>query len=320
MPAPRVVATYRLPWHFKVGRREVGQAIPAASACGTMPPRNGPGNSSGQQLMTEDTATPGLSGRATPRLLPQEPTIQSPPTSSSLSEGEPQAVSLPVSSPTPARRPGANVVAGRKRPLNEADLDDGDSQSTPARRVRPRPNQGNNANAGPSAPVANDSRSGPFTTAAKTGTVQRPTPHGIPSLNGSSTSPPMTATPSTAQPDASNTELGLSTPRLQENNSYSPPIESNTAVLRATNPRTGPVSGNIEIWLQGEGLPTAFTLYARFGTNVTETVSLLFIYARLLILVLDGSECDFAVLYASLHKSCWPCQGHTIMFTPSRCS
>ena len=56
----------------------------------------------------------------------------------------------------------------------------------------------------------------------------------------------------------------------------SQPAETNSTVLRATNPRSGPVSGGIEIRLAGEDLPTTFTLYARFGTMVTATVSPMF--------------------------------------------
>ncbi len=54
------------------------------------------------------------------------------------------------------------------------------------------------------------------------------------------------------------------------------PVESTTTVLLATNPRSGPVSGGIEIWLSVDGLPTTSTLYARFGTKVTVTVSPIF--------------------------------------------
>ena len=53
----------------------------------------------------------------------------------------------------------------------------------------------------------------------------------------------------------------------------SQPAETHSTVLRATNPRSGPVSGGIEIWLSVEDLPTTFTLYARFGNMVTATVS-----------------------------------------------
>lgn len=269
VPSHRVVATCRLPWHFKVGKRQVGQGIPTVSARGTVPPQNGPSGTSGQQ---GDTATPRPNGRAGPGLPIQD--IQSSPASSTLSEGEPPVVPLPSPNPTPVRRPDTNVVPEplqRKRRRNEAGLDDGDPQAiTAERHVRPRLDPGNNAIPGPS---ANHSRSGPSTTAAETGATQRPTPHDIPPLNGSSTSPPTSATPSTALPDTPRMEPGPFTPQLPGQNSHSQPIESNVAILRVTNPRTGPVSGNMEIWLLGEHLPTAFTLYARFGTNVTATVS-----------------------------------------------
>ena len=46
-----------------------------------------------------------------------------------------------------------------------------------------------------------------------------------------------------------------------------------TTVLRAANPRSGPMSGGREIWLEMENLPATFTLYAKFGDRVAATVS-----------------------------------------------
>jgi len=53
-------------------------------------------------------------------------------------------------------------------------------------------------------------------------------------------------------------------------------VESTYTVLCSVNPRKGPVSGGIEVWLAVDDLPTTFTLYARFGTQVAATVSPIF--------------------------------------------
>ena len=56
-----------------------------------------------------------------------------------------------------------------------------------------------------------------------------------------------------------------------------PPVEETAVpIIRAASHRRGPTSGGIEIWLAVEDLPTTFTLYARFGTMVTATVSPMF--------------------------------------------
>ena len=52
--------------------------------------------------------------------------------------------------------------------------------------------------------------------------------------------------------------------------------EEAVPVVRATHPQSGPMSGGTETRLIGEDLSTAFTLYARFGTVVTATVSRMF--------------------------------------------
>jgi hypothetical protein len=130
----RVVATCRLPWQFRVGKRQGGQGAPTAPADGALPSQNGAGSPGGQHPITGDTSTPRPCTGAELRVPPLEPTTLSSPTSSSLSEGEHQVVSLMPSSNIQApagRYPGANVIVEptqRKRGRAEADLDDEDSQ------------------------------------------------------------------------------------------------------------------------------------------------------------------------------------------------
>ena len=64
--------------------------------------------------------------------------------------------------------------------------------------------------------------------------------------------------------------------RSRRSNRFAQPVESCNTVVMTTNPRSGPVSGGIEIWLDGEELTRPFALYARFGTQVVETVSSIF--------------------------------------------
>ena len=273
-PSQRVVATCRLPWHFTVGKRRGGQGAPAAPADGTVPLQHDASSPIGQPPMSIDTPTPRPCARAALGV----PIVESSPGSSSLSEGEPQGVPFVPSSNTQAPAvwgPGAKGVAGstqRKRTRTEAGLDGGDLHNTTfERHVRPRleawdNNPPSTDPAGPSAPPANHSRSRPLTTAAGPGVTQGTTPHGASSLNGSSNSPATSATPTASQPNPP--------PRpVQGHPNSAQPAETSNTVLRSTNPRTGPVSGGIEIWLEAQDFPTAFALYARFGTQVTATVS-----------------------------------------------
>ena len=199
-----------------------------------------------------------------------EPLRLSSPGSLSLSDGDQERFCVPTSNAQApvACDPGTNRVAGpkqRKRRRDDTDLDDEDSQNTTVQRnVRPRRDKRNNAppgpagSSGPSAP-ANHSRSHPFTTDGTT-------PHGGPSSNGSSNSPDTSAIPLAPR-------LDPSLRPVQGHQSSAQPVEANDTVLRAANPRSGPVSGGIEIWLEMEHLPTAFTLYAKFGDKVAATVS-----------------------------------------------
>lgn len=277
VPSQRVVATCRLPWHFTVGKRRGGQPAPAASAGGAVPHQDEAGSPSVQPPMILDTPTPRLCPRAELGVPIVEPSILSSPGSSSLSEGEHQGVSFVPSSNTQApaaRGPGAKGVAGstqRKRGRTEAGLDGVDSHGTTGgRHVRPRLDRWDDhpstGPAGPSAPPAGHSRSHPIPTAERPGVTQGTIPHGDSSLNGS---PATSATPTASQPNPA--------PRpVQGHPNPAQSAELINTVLRGANPRRGPVSGGIEIWLEAQDLPTTFTLYARFGNRVTATVSPIF--------------------------------------------
>jgi hypothetical protein len=283
-PSQRVVATCRLPWLFKVGKRKRIQGAPAAPAGSNVPGKDEAGGPSGQHPMAVGTPTPLACVRAELGVPTVEPLIQSSPESSLPPEGGHQGVLFVPSAQAPAARgPGAQEVVRptqRKQGRAEAGLDDEDSQNIIVERhVRPRPEQWNGAHStgpvGPSASPAYHFRSRPITTATDPGVTQRTTPHGISSSNSSSNSPATSANAiaTTAAPTASQPDPPLRSERYQIS---ARPDEPTTAVLRSTNPRTGPVSGGIEIWLGVDDLPTTFTLYARFGTQVAATVGPIF--------------------------------------------
>ncbi len=274
----RVFASFRLPWHFKVGnqrRRQYTPAAPAIPANVTPPSWNEYGSPIRQQSMVIETPTSRLCATAALSGPTLEPLILSPPVSSPLSEGGHQAVSFVPSSNTQtlaARDLGAKEVgepAQRKRGLSEADLDDeGSRESTGGRRVRPRLEQWNDPPSTrtdrPLSPSANQVHPRPFTTATATEVTQETTL--VPSSDGSSNAPATSVTPWVSQ-------LAPSLHKVQGHQSSARPVELVTTVLRAANPRCGPVSGGLEIWLEMDDLPTNFQLYAKFGDKVTPTVS-----------------------------------------------
>ena len=255
----KVVATCRLPWHFKVGNRQADQGPAGTSANGAVPSQINPGYPNIQQPMAVDTSTPRPCARnelVVPILIPSSPT------SFSLSEEEHQGTSCVPTTDTQAsvaRSTGVSRAAGsrpRKRSRLEASLDDEDSYHTTGN----RPTRGI-ASCGTtrrSTPTPNHSRSRPITTA------EGITPHGVSSSDGSP------ASPSAPQPHLSSRPIQA---RAQAHQSTAQPTELVTTVLRAANPRCGPVSGGPEIWLEMEDIPTSFTLYAKFGDRVTATVS-----------------------------------------------
>ena len=307
-----VVVTCRLPWNFRVGKQKAGQSAAAAPTGREVTPQNDTDNLSRQHSMLCDIPTP----RGT-RAPTQEPMILSSSSSCSLSEEEHQAMPcVPDSnSQTPAaRRPGTSTAAQPLRRKRGREADDTDTQDAgDGRRVRrEHDQQQRNDTAGTeglSATAANPSRSQPATTAAESRS-HTPPRHGVPS-SGTSSSPATSAT-SAPQPGPPDTEPNLPLRPVQVLQGLSQPTETKSTVLRATNPRSGPLFGGIEIWLAGEALPTTFTLYARFG-NVVTAVSPMFIYHPSLLMPLsDGSDCDDPVLYTSPFESTRLCEGHAI--------
>ena len=272
-----MVVTYRLPWNFRVGKQKAGQSAAAAPTAGAVTPQNDADNFSRQQSMLCDIPTP----RGT-RAPTQETMIPSSSSSCSLSEGEHQAVPfVPYSNSQPpaARRPGTSTAAQplqRKRGREDDGADPQDAAD--GRRVRRKHDQQQRndpaGTEGFSATAANPSRSQPAPTATGSGATHRPTQRGVPS-SGTLSSPATSAT-STSQQDPSNMEPNPPPRPAQVQQGLSQPAETHSTVLRATNPRSGPVSGGIEIWLSVEDLPTTFTLYAKFGNVVTATVSPMF--------------------------------------------
>ena len=280
----RVVATCRLPWHFKVGKRQSGQG--SASASGAVPFQKDPSSPSEQVPMAVDTQTPRPSARNELGLATLVSLLLSSPGPISLSEGEHQGTPCvpPSNSQAPvARDQAATLVAGpmqRKRGQGEADLDDEDSHNHSWRRpIREQLDNALVGTAGPSAPSANHSPSRPFATPS--GTI----PHGVSSSNSPSNSPATSATPSAPQPDPS-------LHPVQRHQSPAQPVEQTSTLLRAVNPRCGPVSGGIEILLEVEDAPTTFPLYAKFGDKIAATVSstLHHFPSPLLISILVGLE------------------------------
>ena len=264
--SPEVVATYRLPWRIKVGKRQPRQRVAVASASDVVPCQNDPGYPSRQQAIVVDTPSPRPRARNELGGPTQETLIPSSPASLSVSEGEHQgAPCVPTSNTRAPVARHVHWVAGsrqRKRGRTEVALDDGDSYNVTEK--RPRLERRNNdpiGATGPSAPTANYSRLRPMTTAAGI------TPHAVSSSDGS---PPASATPSAPRPRPSSRPVQA---QAQAHQSPAQPTELNTTVLRAAHPRCGPVSGGPEIWLEMEDLPTTFTLYAIFGDRVAATVS-----------------------------------------------
>jgi len=271
-PSQRVIATCRLPWLFEVGKLQRGQGAPAGPAGSAVPEASWP---SGLHHMEVDAPSPRARVKAEPGVPTVESLIPSSPGPSPPSEGEYQGVPFAPSSNAQAplaHDPRVKEIKQRKGDRVEAGLVDRDSEQTPVeRRVRPRHEQWNSVPstglAGLSASAAYKSPSHPFTTAAGPGVTQGTIPHGV----SSSDSPATSATPTPTTPTAPQLDSSV-----HGRQSSAQPAESSTPVLRSTNPRKGPVSGGIEIWLSMDNLPTTFTLYARFGSEVVPTVSPIF--------------------------------------------
>ena len=276
VPSQGVVAACRLPWNFRVGKQKAGESAPAAPVGGTVSPQNGADNLSRQQSMFCDTPTSrGI------RAPTQEPMVLTSGSPCSLSEGAHQEMPyVPYSDPpTPAaRRPGTIAAAQPLRRKQGREEDGTEPQDADwGRRVRPRYEQKQRNTAGSdglSATVVNPSCSQSAATAAGSWTTKRTDRRGVPS-NGTPSSPATSAS-SASQLDLPNMEPNLSLRSAQVQQDLSQPSETHNTLLHATNPRSGPVSGGIEIWLDGEDLPTTFALFARFGESITQTVGLMF--------------------------------------------
>ena len=341
-----VVATYRLPWHFQVGKRQDGQGA-AAPADVTLPFRDGGGSANEQDPIPGDSPTPRPCAGAELRAPTLEPMMLSSPGPSSLYMGGYQAANFVFGSGTQAlaaRSLGAKGVAKArkcKRRRDEADLDDEDSQMfTGRRRVPPRPSTG-----GSSAPRSTraikfrvsadsvaDSYSSIGSSAAQSSIGSSIAPSSIAPSSisnsfpiGSSFDPysiipfmtpssigPYLSTLSSVDPWVAQPDLSLHPVQVEYSDRPAEPI---TTVLRGANPRRGPVSGGIEIWLDTEDLPTTFTLYAKFGDGVAVTVSSTFHLFSSSNSTLVGSECVYAIMYSSLHKSSRSRDGYTISFS-----
>ena len=270
----RVVATCRLPWNFRVGKlQKARQSAPAAPAGGKVTPQNRADDISRHQSMSCDIPTP-LGTRAPT----QEPMILSSSSPCSLSEGGPHVNDCVPFKPQTydPRRPWAAQPLQRKRGREEDATEPQDAgKGPPVQRKHDQQQRNDTARTeGLSATAANPSRSQVATTAAGISTTHRSTQSGAPSSGTSCYL--TTSADSASQSDPPNMEPNPPMRPAQVQQGLSQPAETHCTVLRAANPRSGPVEGGIEIWLFGEDLPTAFTLYARFGTMVTATVSPMF--------------------------------------------
>lgn len=287
-----VVATCRLPWQFKVGKRQHGPGACTAPSGSAIPPWDGAENTYEQHPVIFGTSTPrhcDEAVRRAPRANAQEPLVQSPP-ALSHSEGEPQA--NPISHPQTCLYPDSNQVAGppterRKRRRDAAGLDEGGAQTpTAGRQVRRRRELADNIGAGSKSNNAQPNPSRPHLAAAPTGLEAAPTLR-VPNLSVlSSGFPAARVTPSGVPPSSSSmsdSESTLEPPANHVSRSQqrvgtdtrdtAPETEPVNTTLQATNPGNGPVTGGIPIWLSVVDPPTNFPLFAIFGTNVTATVS-----------------------------------------------
>lgn len=266
-----VVAICRLPWRFMVGKRQGGQGALAAPADIILPFRNGASNTNEQYFTTGDTPTPRPCTGAEPRAPTPEPSSSTP---LFPPEREYRAVSpVPsfIAQALAAPGLGSQGVAEpmqRKRGRARTDVSDEESrESTGGRRVRSRLGQWDDAPPGwLLSPSANQIQSRPFTTSVETGIPQGTA---LVSSSDGFHGPAASVTPWVYQP-------APSLRSVQGYQSSARPDEGIDTVLHATNPRRGPVSGGIEIWLLVDGLPTTIGLYARFGTHVAATVSPIF--------------------------------------------
>lgn len=287
----RVLATFRLPWHFRVGKPPIGQAAFVPPAGGTVHPQTSDENLYEQQTVTGDTLTPrpNVEPVRRPPGNAQEPSVQPAP-ALSPSGGEAQVTPTSYSQiSTPRLHPDPNLAArpSQKRRRDAADLDDGDAQTATGRRqVRPRLDPGYNAgvrsrtrNPRPNTPRAH-------LTAAPTQDETNPTLCGLGPSGGPfaiSTAPATSSgTLSPSEPDSETTSDPSDNHTTGSQQRAGPDTRGRDTIpepdgaditIHSINPDHGPVTGGIPVWLSVPNLPTEFHLFARFGPNVTSTVS-----------------------------------------------
>lgn len=92
--------------------------------------------------------------------------------------------------------------------------------------------------------------------------------------DGSSSSPsPPASPPQNAAPNPEPISWGL--PQQQQGVAQPRTEDEASPTLTEVNPESGSVTGGARIWLKGMGFPARFPLFARFGSAVVPTVSLM---------------------------------------------
>ena len=293
---PRIaLATFRLPWHFRVGKRPNGHATCAAPAGSIVPPQtqNGAENPYEQYPVAGATSTPRPcveAVRRVPRGNERELLVQ-PTSAPSLPSEVPQVIPTSYSQTNVPLHPDPNLIARsstlqRKRRRDEVDQDVENTQiAADRRRVRPRLDTVDNTGAGSRASNVRPNPSRPHPTAALTGYEVNPALRGPDPSNGRSAISTASVTPSGPLPLSPSEPDSETTPEPFQNGVTQHGITSDTregditgtdgvgTALQSTNPDHGPVTGGINIWLSVVNPPTEFPLFARFGTNVTAAVS-----------------------------------------------
>jgi hypothetical protein len=262
----KVVASCRLPWDFRVGKRPNGRAVRAPLAGGTVPPQTGDENPCEQRPVTDDTSAPRPCVEAVqraPRGNSQEPLLQ--PAPASRSEGDSQVIPISYSQ---------TCIRQHKRRWDVADLDDRDAQTaTGGRQVRPRLDPMDNVETRNDISNARANPSRPHPAAALTGHEANPAlrdpnpsdgPSAFPTPLITSLGPlPLPHPESDPEPtlERSNDHTTHSQQRTGPDTRESgatPEADELGTTLQATNPDNGPVTGGIRIWLSVLNPPTNF--------------------------------------------------------------
>ena len=318
------LATCRLPWHFKVGKRlrPAYTARTRAPAGGIVPPWNGVENPCDQRPVTGDTLVPP----ACPEAMRRVPTtnvavpIVQPSPPSSLPDGEHRIISHRQTKTT--HLPSNSTVSNKRR-WDEAALYDGDAPPmTTGRQVRPRLDSMDSCGTGSQLNGTRPNTPPRCSTTASIAheanlTLRRPNPTerspARPTVHVPSTVPSTLSSESTVEPSdnhASHSQRHIS-PDTRESGTTEAGAVGLT--LQSTNPDTGPVAGGIPIWLSVLNLPTEFPLFVRFGTNVTATVSPQECsLSPILNLLVGGRKSQHVVLQTPFYDHFWSCACYTI--------